>query len=325
MRRIGETFPDVATDFLIHYANHNLQNRWILNHIFFHEARKPETDAFVVWILDNVPRFEQAKFRELGLHDTVIQLFNSSSVPAQKCAANYAREFAQSRLLQLHPLKKLGVSSFVDVIERADVSEWYHQSSVNFCCEPSSGSVTKKLDYLVIGDEGSPLYGQGRKGSKQTKGEKLKNKKVRLEAFSGLRSAAAVAAGDGQTEAGSPSHELLDEAEHHARTALDLFEQLQDPNLPATLLLMQKIAEARGDTSAAAEWRVRAEAAYAEAQERAGAPSLPPDMVLQLAQLALTAREHDIPFADALASAGVDDPEAFFTQLDTLAAWLRPT
>ena len=37
----------------------------------------------------------------------------------------------------------------------------------------NSGSVTAKLDYLVIGDEGSPLYGAGRKGSKQVAAEKL--------------------------------------------------------------------------------------------------------------------------------------------------------
>jgi hypothetical protein len=37
----------------------------------------------------------------------------------------------------------------------------------------NASSVTPKLDYLVIGDDGSPLYGQGRKGSKQTKAESL--------------------------------------------------------------------------------------------------------------------------------------------------------
>ena len=37
----------------------------------------------------------------------------------------------------------------------------------------NSSGVTKKLDYLVIGDEGSSLYGEGRKGSKQVKAEKL--------------------------------------------------------------------------------------------------------------------------------------------------------
>ena len=36
-----------------------------------------------------------------------------------------------------------------------------------------ASSVTKKLHYLVIGDEGSPLYSGGRKGDKQTKAEGL--------------------------------------------------------------------------------------------------------------------------------------------------------
>jgi BRCA1 C Terminus (BRCT) domain len=35
------------------------------------------------------------------------------------------------------------------------------------------GSVTKKLHYLVIGDEGSPLYSGGKKGDKQVKAEEL--------------------------------------------------------------------------------------------------------------------------------------------------------
>jgi hypothetical protein len=35
------------------------------------------------------------------------------------------------------------------------------------------GTVTKNLNYLVIGDEGSPMYGNGRKGSKQVKAESL--------------------------------------------------------------------------------------------------------------------------------------------------------
>ncbi|MEY2864631.1 MAG: hypothetical protein RLY58_2338 [Pseudomonadota bacterium] len=35
------------------------------------------------------------------------------------------------------------------------------------------GTINAKLDYLVIGDDGSPLYGNGRKGSKQVKAESL--------------------------------------------------------------------------------------------------------------------------------------------------------
>lgn len=36
-----------------------------------------------------------------------------------------------------------------------------------------ASGVTAKLHYLVIGDEGSPLYGHGKKGTKQLKGEEL--------------------------------------------------------------------------------------------------------------------------------------------------------
>ena len=38
-------------------------------------------DEFVVWILTNVPRFEQAAFRTLGLHDAVLRLFDSPARP----------------------------------------------------------------------------------------------------------------------------------------------------------------------------------------------------------------------------------------------------
>jgi len=50
---------------------------------------------FVVWILNNVPRFEQAAFRTLGLHEAVLQLFDSTAVAAQAYAAQYARTHAR--------------------------------------------------------------------------------------------------------------------------------------------------------------------------------------------------------------------------------------
>src|SRR5919197_6548327 len=37
----------------------------------------------------------------------------------------------------------------------------------------AASSVTKKLHYLVVGDEGSPLYSGGKKGDKQIKAEQL--------------------------------------------------------------------------------------------------------------------------------------------------------
>src|SRR5262249_41042040 len=52
-------------------------------------------DDFVVWILSNVPRFEQAAFRTLGLHDAVLRLFDSPSENARAYAAEYARTHAR--------------------------------------------------------------------------------------------------------------------------------------------------------------------------------------------------------------------------------------
>jgi hypothetical protein len=52
-------------------------------------------DEFVVWILQNVPRFEQSAFRTLGLHETVLKLFDSPSTDARAYAAEYARTHAR--------------------------------------------------------------------------------------------------------------------------------------------------------------------------------------------------------------------------------------
>lgn len=50
---------------------------------------------FVIWLLDNVPRFEQAAFRELGLHEPVLYLLDSPSNAARAWAAEYARTHAR--------------------------------------------------------------------------------------------------------------------------------------------------------------------------------------------------------------------------------------
>src|SRR5262249_12897770 len=52
-------------------------------------------DNFMVWILKNVPRFEQGNFRNLGLHEPVLRLFDSPSPDAQAYAAEYARAHAR--------------------------------------------------------------------------------------------------------------------------------------------------------------------------------------------------------------------------------------
>lgn len=50
---------------------------------------------FVIWILQNVPKFEQGAFRTLGLHEAVLRLFDSPSDEARVYAANYARTHAR--------------------------------------------------------------------------------------------------------------------------------------------------------------------------------------------------------------------------------------
>lgn len=88
-------------------------------------VRKPAVDKFVVWILDNVPRFEQAKFRDLGLHDAVLQLFDSRLGEAQKYATNYARTHARDlpveTLIRLANHRNRGVRKLaVDLIQSRD-------------------------------------------------------------------------------------------------------------------------------------------------------------------------------------------------------------
>jgi hypothetical protein len=59
------------------------------------DVRSRPVDSFVVWVLSNVPRFEQSAFRTLGLHDAVLRLFDSPSDEARAYAAGYARTHAR--------------------------------------------------------------------------------------------------------------------------------------------------------------------------------------------------------------------------------------
>src|SRR5262249_8298203 len=62
-------------------------------------------DEFVVWVLKNVPKFEQAAFRTLGLHEAVLRLFDSPSDTARAYAAEYAH--THSRDLTVDALTRL--------------------------------------------------------------------------------------------------------------------------------------------------------------------------------------------------------------------------
>ena len=79
-----------------------IEPRWVRQLI---NNDKTVVHEFVVWILENVSRFEQSKFRELDLHDSVLQLLDSQSPAARALAAKYARVHARDipvdRLIRL--------------------------------------------------------------------------------------------------------------------------------------------------------------------------------------------------------------------------------
>jgi hypothetical protein len=70
-------------------------------------------DSFVVWVLTNVPKFEQGAFRSLGLHDAVLRLFDSPSIEARNYAAEYARTHARD--LPVEELVRLADNSHAAV------------------------------------------------------------------------------------------------------------------------------------------------------------------------------------------------------------------
>ncbi|MEZ4379913.1 MAG: hypothetical protein R3A79_01095 [Nannocystaceae bacterium] len=57
-------------------------------------------DSFVIWLLGNVPKFEQSAFRDLGLHEAVLRLLDSPSNDARAYAADYARTHARDLPLE---------------------------------------------------------------------------------------------------------------------------------------------------------------------------------------------------------------------------------
>ncbi len=63
-------------------------------------GRSPIVDEFIVWILDNVPKFEQAALADLGLKDTVIALLQSNSSKACQYGADYVRAHARDLPLE---------------------------------------------------------------------------------------------------------------------------------------------------------------------------------------------------------------------------------
>ena len=76
-------------------------------------VRSKSVHAFVIWVLANVPRFEQGSFRDLGLHEAVLSLMDSPSDDARVYAAAYARTYARD--LPLSELIRLANNAHAEV------------------------------------------------------------------------------------------------------------------------------------------------------------------------------------------------------------------
>lgn len=64
------------------------------------KKQHPEVDEFCIWIFNTVPRFEQSKLKELGLHDAILDLFKSTNEKALSFVATYARSHAKDLPLE---------------------------------------------------------------------------------------------------------------------------------------------------------------------------------------------------------------------------------
>ncbi|MDX9720340.1 MAG: BRCT domain-containing protein [Myxococcota bacterium] len=99
-RAEGEEVRAYATDALrgdFRTTLREIEPAWVTRLLAVHSN---SIDEFVIWLLANVPRFEQAAFRDLGLHDATLSLFDSPSHKARDYAAAYARTHARDLPLE---------------------------------------------------------------------------------------------------------------------------------------------------------------------------------------------------------------------------------
>ncbi|HEY8376972.1 MAG TPA: hypothetical protein VIK91_10810 [Nannocystis sp.] len=116
------------------------------------------------WLMQLALRPEP-HYRNFALDYMIKALVPADFAPKQEEAAGAAAKASKT--------VDLGGKTFLFTGKMATMKRDDAEAKVVAAKGKNAGSVTAKLDYLVIGDEGSPLYGQGRKGSKQVAAEKL--------------------------------------------------------------------------------------------------------------------------------------------------------
>ena len=64
------------------------------------QAQKPLLDVFCVWLLQHIPRFEQAQFKQLGFHDAILRWLDADHDQTIEYAVAYIRSHAQDLPLE---------------------------------------------------------------------------------------------------------------------------------------------------------------------------------------------------------------------------------
>ena len=124
------------------------------------------------WLMELVARGEPS------YHEFAVETMNKAFLPADFAEqAEPVAEKAKGKGKKKAKSEEISIdfeqATFVFTGKLATMTRGEAQKKVESANGKNVGTVSKNLSYLVIGDEGSPMYGQGRKGSKQVKAESL--------------------------------------------------------------------------------------------------------------------------------------------------------
>lgn len=140
---------------------------------WFKDVRKfSATDLGFEWLMKLVARSEPL------YHDFARERLIRTFLPADFAPRVAAAPSAAPAAVDLKKASFLFTGKLASLTRDAAEKEVKDRGGV------AASSVSPKLHYLVVGDEGSPFYGQGSKGSKQTKAEELNDKGANIRIIS---------------------------------------------------------------------------------------------------------------------------------------------
>ena len=133
------------------------------------------------WLMELVARGEPA------YHNFAVETMNKAFLPADFAAQEEAKPAGKATKNKQNT-DEISIdfeqATFVFTGKLATMTRGEAQKKVESANGKNAGTVNKSLGFLVIGDEGSPMYGQGRKGSKQVKAESFSESGAEIKVIS---------------------------------------------------------------------------------------------------------------------------------------------